>query len=211
MKKVLLALLIPVSCFLSASSCSKHENREVVPDEVIVQFDKDHEDAEKVYWEPKKKNYEAKFIEDDVEKVIVYSPEAKPLRLEYVVVKEEVPPVVITRLEKKYPKMEIEHVTFIEVPRREPYYVVKVKQPTMIRNVEISVTGVIIRAAILENLSVKIKSFEHHDHDDDDHDDCDHHKHKRKKHKHGKGHGHCNHDDGYCMHGHDDAVIKIRL
>lgn len=202
MKIKVLALLMIASLFLSAAGCSKHENEEDVPEAVIVQFDADHQNADDVYWEPAEKGFQAKFDDDGIEKVAFYSKEAKPLRVEYVVEEEEVPVVVVTNLKKRYPKVEIEHIMYVEKPNRKPYYVVRTRDPKAVSSIEINFKGIIIRRKVLENLVVVKNVRRGNGHDHDDHDDCDdHHKHKKHKHK-GKGHGH-GHGHGNCKHDHD--------
>jgi hypothetical protein len=201
MKHYIRTVLIFVFFLSTASMCSKHKNRETVPDVVVEEFDREHEDAGKVHWEPKDDHFEARFVQNDVEKVVVYAPSGKRVRMEYVVAEKDVPVVVVTRLRKKHPELSIEHITYIEKPNKKPFYIARVRHPQALSNIEISLAGVILRTVVLESFVVQVK--QHHD----DHDDCDDHKHKHKKHKHkGKGHGHCKHDDH-----HGGNVIKIKL
>ncbi len=207
-KRYFLALLSVIFFLSAASSCSKHKNKETVPEVVIEEFDKDQPEAEKVYWQPVDDSFEARYIDNGVEKVVIYSPAGKKVRLEYVVAEQDVPVVVVTRLRKKYPGMVIEHVTYVERPRTKPFYIVRVKHPKALTNIEINLAGVILRTVVLESFVVQVKHNKH------DHDDCDDHKHKHK-HKHGKGHGHghCKHERGHCNHNDHHAVglINIKL
>jgi hypothetical protein len=205
MKHLILTALVFVFFLSAASKCSKHKNRENVPDVVVEEFDKEHEDAGKVHWEPKDDHFEARFVENDVERVVVYAPSGKRVRMEYVVQEKDVPVVVVTRLRKKHPELTIEHITYVEKPSKKPFYIARVRHPQALSNIEISLAGVILRTVVLESFVVKVNQV-HFDHDDDDCDDHKH-KHKHKKHKHkGRGHGHCKHDDH-----HGGNVIQIKL
>lgn len=188
MKANVFALLMIAALFLTAGACSKHKNSEAVPEAVIVAFDTEHQDASSVYWEPADGEFQATFKDGGVEKVAVYTSEGRVRRVQFVVEEEEVPVVVISKLKKKYPKAEIETITYMEATNRKPYYVVRTRDAKAVQDIEINVKGIVIRRSIIENLVVLKAS--HGDHDD--HDDCDHHKHK-KKHKHKHGHGTCKH------------------
>jgi CRISPR/Cas system-associated exonuclease Cas4 (RecB family) len=210
MKRYLIALLVPAFILLTAFSCAKHKNREKVPEVVVEEFDKDNKEAENVCWELKNKNYEAKYEEEGVEKVAIYSPKGKKLRVEVVVKEKDVPEVVVIRLKKRYPRMELQQIVYVERPKQKPIYLVKVKDSRAITNVEISLTGVILKTVVLESFEVKVQQ----DYYVLEHLDCDdHHKHKHK-HKHGKhnqddyheGHGNCK-DDHHDGHG----VIHVKL
>ena len=112
MKKYVLLLLLPAFFIFSAASCSKHHNQEGVPDEVVVEFDKKHQEAEDVNWHPKGKNFEARYEEEGIEKVAIFSAKGKQIRVEYVVESDQLPPVVVTRLKKKYPAMKMQEIVY---------------------------------------------------------------------------------------------------
>ncbi len=118
MKRYVLALVGPAFFMLTAFSCAKHNNSEKVPVVVIEEFDKNNKEAENIYWELKNKNYEATYEEDDVEKVAIYSPKGKKLRVEVVVQEKQVPAIVVTRLKKSYPQMELQQIVYVERPKQ---------------------------------------------------------------------------------------------
>ena len=68
MKNSILSLLVIASLFLTAGGCEKHNNKEEVPEAVIVQFDNDHKDADDIYWEPTENGFQAKFDDGGIEK-----------------------------------------------------------------------------------------------------------------------------------------------
>lgn len=200
MKKYVLMLLLPAFFIFSAASCSKHHNRDAVPDVVVKEFDKDNQKAEDVNWEPKGKNFEAKYEEEGIEKVAIYSSKGKKIRVEYVVEEKEVPVVVSTRLKKNYPTMEMQEIVYVERPRHKPVYLVKVKNPRAITQVEINLAGVIVSTVVLKSFVVTVQPVEY----EHEHDDCD--KHHKHKHKHNHHEGHGKHD-----HHEDEEVLYVKF
>lgn len=203
MKTNVFALLMIATLFLTAAGCSKHKNSKDVPEAVIVKFDEDHQKASNVYWEPADGGFQATFKDGGIEKVAIYTSAGKPKQVQYVVEEKEIPVLVVNNIKKKYPKVQIEHITYMEVAGRKPYYVMRTRDPRAVSSIEINLKGIVIRRTIIENLVVVKASH-------DDHDDCHgHHKHKKKHGKgHGHGHGNCKHDHGHDNHG-SGIVIKL--
>lgn len=202
MKTNILALLMIAMLFLTAAGCSKHKNSENVPQAVIIEFDKEHQKASNVNWEPAGGGFQATFKDGDIEKVAIYTSAGKAKQVQYVVQEKEVPVMVVTNIKKKYPKVQIEQITYMEAAGRKPYYVIRTRDPRAVSNIEINLKGIIIRRSIIENLVVVKASH-------DDHDNCHgHHKHK-KKHSKGHGHGNCKHHDD--DHGKHERGIVIKL
>jgi hypothetical protein len=212
MKSYILFSLIPAFLLLTAGACSKHKNREKMPAVVVENFDKDNKEAGTVHWEPEGKNYKATYEEDDVEKVALYSPKGKKIRVEIRVKEQEVPEVVITRLRKKYPQMQLQEVVLVERPERKPVYLVKVKDDKAITRVEINPVGVILKTLVLESFVVKVQPA--HYEREHGHCDRDHHKHKHKhKYKHDdhhEGHGNCKNDHHDQYEGHEIVRIEVK-